>query len=62
MTTRVLVTANHGDTGETHVHVERRGAGGHFERDDASIVLKGPHQWHEVWLPDDGQVIVSEKR
>lgn len=62
MTTRVIVMANHGETGETRVHVERRDSDGHFQKDESPTVLTGPSKWVEVWLPDGGQIVVSEDR
>ena len=61
MTTRVIVMANHGETGETHVHVQRREAG-EFLPDESPMVIKGPNQWREIWLPDNAQIIVLEPR
>jgi len=62
MTTRVIVSANHGPGGQTSVHVERRSSEGHFEKDPSPMILTGPNQWAEIWLPDGAQIVVSEPK
>ena len=61
MTTKVLVCANHGESGATYVRVLVKSSTGELEVDPSRTVeLTGPMKGLEMYLPDGGQITVSE--
>jgi hypothetical protein len=60
MTTRVIVMANHGETGATFVDVYRYSSDGSTEVLE-KVVLTGPTRWHEFWVPDHGHIIAIKE-
>jgi hypothetical protein len=61
MTTRVLVFANHGEDGSTHIRIERRDEHGHYVHSEHdTVTLVGLNRWVELYLPDHAQIVVTE--